>query len=160
MDTTSQPVIEKLTDVETVASIPFKGVHLVAKYIWLLQDWILLNGLHPAGTPSCTIGIGYHDEPEHYVGIPCEAQWRISGPPIPGKDGVVIKTLPPQRVLSTYHLGDTNLTFTSFQAIMKVVTAKGYRINGPLREIYLFDLSAPKSKWITECQIPVEHIMG
>ena len=150
------PVIEKQSEAGVVAYIKFEGLHEIAKNIWKLRDWLNSNDLHPAGSPSCTLYFPKNIPSFEAGAIPCELQWPVAEAPRSTSNGIGLKIVAPHCMLATFHLGDTTTTDQSFHFMEQVITAEGYLINGPSREVYLFDVSQPKSRWITEIQIYVE----
>lgn len=170
------PIIEKVNPPKVVACLPFLYIEEVGKCIWVVRDWMDGRGLEPGEAPGCIFypcEENSFKEPETKRG---EVQWVLkvdpSAAPIPGFDtklihhytngndwkidSITLKHLSGERVLSTYHQGDTDDIAQSVANLERVLREEYYRQVGPRREIYRFDVHYPKSKWLTEIQIPVE----
>ena len=88
--------------------------------------------------------------------IPCEVQWRVADAPRSTSNGIGLKLVEPQHILATFHIGDTATTWESFCFLEQTAAAEGYQVTGAKREVYYFDISEPRNRWITECQIHVD----
>lgn len=110
----------------------------------------------PAGTGG--IGVALWHDPEfrdHDVdaegGVYLKQQVAASG-------RVQVHELPPATVASTLHYGAFNRLNQVYDALLRWVGSNGYRVSGPIRELYL-QLSMPvrqdDESYITEIQVPV-----
>jgi effector-binding domain-containing protein len=153
------PVLEKCTEPKVVAFTRFADLQEAGRQIWLVRDWIREHGLLEAGSPLCA----YWDQ-DGIAGVPagqlsCEVQWELAGVfeerDAPGNGVVKTRRVDPEQVVCTYHQGDTEQIDGSFGFLKRALWEAGYIEAGPQREIYLFDVCQPKSRWITEIQIPV-----
>ena len=81
--------------------------------------------------------------------------------PVPESERVKVHELPQVEVAYTVHKGDFSGLPLAKQAIFSWLEANGYRLSGPIREIYLqFDpdhgANYDSPRHITEIQFPVE----
>jgi hypothetical protein len=160
-------VVEKITEARTVAYTRFFGIQEVGRQIWKVRDWIKNAGYRQIGYPSCIYDLPGCDgsNPQDCL---CEVQWDLQeglvsnsivvpNPiyfPEPG-ECVWTKQVEPERVLSILHLGDTEEIEDTIVSLELALRAGNYQKDGPRREIYQFDVHLPKSRWVTEIQIPV-----
>ncbi len=87
------------------------------------------------------------------VSYPAEPQ------PQPG-DGYDVVTLPAVPLAATaLHHGDMSGIGESWMALFEQLTADGYRVAGPTREVYLeAEGHEPGPDWVTELPPPVERV--
>lgn len=78
---------------------------------------------------------------------------------IPTNDRVKRKVLPAvECMVSTIHLGDYEELPRAYEALIKWNETNGYRLNGPIREIYLHYERDNPAVNITEIQLPVVKV--
>jgi hypothetical protein len=153
------PVVEKFTEPGLVAYTRFDNLYEVGRQIWLVRDWIQEHHLVRAGSPSCIYSTSDCSSETSAECIGCEVRWALAESPeqshLPVNGEVKIKRLRPELVLSTTHQGDTEKINESLEFLRKILRDEMYSAIGPHREIYLFEVNQPKSRWLTELQIPV-----
>ena len=90
--------------------------------------------------------------------IPAEATIPFKGS-IPTNDRVTFKVLPAvECMVSTIHQGDFEEFGRAYEALIRWNETNGYRLDGPIREIYLhYERNNPAAN-ITEIQLPVTKI--
>ncbi len=146
-------VIAKTTEPTRVAYTRFVGVVNAPSRIWMVRDWARREGYHLIGAPRCVFGL----EENHSVMAVCEVQWPLAEAVEPCQGEVGVRWLPPQRVLATYHQGDTADLHTTAAALREWGSANSYRTGSSLCEIYWFDVRTPREHWITEVQSLIEE---
>lgn len=80
--------------------------------------------------------------------------------PVTAHGRVSVHELPQQTMASIIHNGSFNRLCESYDAVLRWVEANGYRIAGPIRELYLQIsqlVRADDESYVTEIQIPVEQ---
>ena len=78
---------------------------------------------------------------------------------LPGTERIRVKTLPPiETVASTIHQGDYEELPRAYEALIKWNETNGYRVSGPIREVYIHYERANPAANITEIQLPVTKI--
>ncbi|MBX7214687.1 MAG: MerR family transcriptional regulator [Thermoflexales bacterium] len=99
-------------------------------------------------------GIALYRDDGSMQNVPVEACSPIAEP-IPEVPGIRVYRLEGGSMASTLHHGPFDTLSATYAALMKWMTANGYRVVGPAREVYLsMDPAAPAS-WVTEIQFPV-----
>jgi hypothetical protein len=157
-------IVEKITEARWVAYTRFSGVQEIGRQIWLVRDWIANAGYQQVGYPSCV----YDPVGCDGAGLQsclCEVQWDLRTSwskqwpdpvhiPAP-VEAIRTKYVWPERVLSILHRGDTQGIEQTIVFLEDGLHSGGYQKCGPRREIYRFDVHHPKSRWVTEIQVPV-----
>lgn len=119
-----------------------------------------------ADKPPMTI---YHDQEYREKDIDAEIILPLKLA-IPGKDEMRFVQLPQVKTAAcVVHTGDYSSIYMAYNALLEWIEANGYRIAGPIREVYLrytadglgFDLpptylAKDSSSFVTELQLPVE----
>lgn len=78
---------------------------------------------------------------------------------LPGTDRIRVKTLPAlETVVSTIHQGDYEEFPQAYEALIKWNETNGYRVSGPIREVYIHYERDNLPANITEIQLPVTKI--
>lgn len=80
------------------------------------------------------------------------AAFAYDGPDASGFDVV---DLPPTDALTTLHHGAMDTISDTWQELVRQAEARGHRLTGPAREVYL-EMSEDPTAWVTELQQPVE----
>ncbi len=78
---------------------------------------------------------------------------------IPAQGRVKVYELPPVNAASIMHQGAYNRLSESYDAVLRWVEANGYRVAGPIRELYLHTSQPVRQddeSYVTEIQVPVE----
>jgi len=110
-------------------------------------------GANPVGP---TMGI-YYDEEFHEEAVDFEAAVPLSGS-LPGGERVTLRELPAvELVACIIHEGTFENLAGTYGQVMGWIEANGYRMAGPIREVYLqwAEPGGDPSANITEIQIPV-----
>jgi DNA-binding transcriptional MerR regulator/effector-binding domain-containing protein len=116
------------------------------------------RALVAAGRPLIEPGIfWYESEPDDRFAV--HVSYVAEDEPVEG-DGYDVVELPAMPTAATVlHRGDMSGIGESWAALMEQVVADGYRIVGPVREVYLVaDGHEPGPDWVTELQAPVERV--
>ena len=120
-----------------------------------LDGYLAMHRIRPSG-PCLSL---YHDE--EYK----EQDWDIEvcepvNEDVPSSKRIVVRDLPHVDMMAcTIHEGALATISEAYEASMRWVDAHGYRIVGPIREVYLKEAkhgSQTDPKTVTEIQIPVE----
>ncbi len=118
----------------------------------------LFSNVGPAGAipigPPCSI---YHDHEFKETDADVEVAVPVSGE-IRGDGPVRTRLLPGGNMACVVHHGPYETIGQAYTAVMAWIEPNGYRINGPVRELYLTDPAEtpdPKDN-VTEIQVPVE----
>jgi len=110
-----------------------------------------------ATTYGPTIAIWYDEEFKlHDVDGAAAVILRV---PVPDQGTVHVHELPAATVASTVHQGSYNTLIDAHEAILRWMENNGYRLAGPSREIYLYNvmpIDHDDPTYITEVQFPVE----
>lgn len=78
---------------------------------------------------------------------------------LPGTDRIRVKTLPAlETVVSTIHQGDYEEIPRTYEALIRWNETNGYRVSGPIREVYIHYERDNLAANITEIQLPVLKI--
>ncbi len=123
-------------------------------------EYLNRQGVHPVG-PG--IALYYTDRRVPKGGERGEPDIEAALPiaqPVPGSDQIAIRQMPKTQVAYTVHHGSFAGLLPAKQAVFAWVEANGYRLSGPICEVYLrFDedhqanLDSPRH--ITEIRLPV-----
>jgi effector-binding domain-containing protein len=112
------------------------------------------HGVQPVSAP---IGI-YHDPEFHETDVDVEIAIPVAAD-LPADDKVVLRELPAlESAACLIHQGGYDTIHASYGHLMQWLETNGYRINGPLREVYARgpESGDDTSSYITELQAPVE----
>jgi effector-binding domain-containing protein len=117
----------------------------------------LFGALGPDAFGGITVAL-WHD-PEHKErDVDAEAGVFIKNP-VEARGRVKVHELPAATVASITHHGAYNSLSKAYEAVLSWIGSKGYRVTGPIRELYL-QLSQPvrpdDESYVTEIQVPVE----
>lgn len=80
--------------------------------------------------------------------------------PVPAKGRVSVHQLPQASVASIIHNGAYNRLSEAYDAVLRWIEANGYRVTGPIRELYLHSSQPVRQddeSYVTEIQVPVER---
>lgn len=119
-----------------------------------------------ADKPPMTI---YHDQEYREKDIDAEVILPLKVA-IPGNEDMHMIQLPQVRTAAcVVHTGDYSTIYQAYNALLEWIEANGYRLAGPIREVYLrytadglgFDLpptylAKDRNSYVTELQLPVE----
>jgi DNA-binding transcriptional MerR regulator len=126
-----------------------------------------IAGFHArADGPPLTI---YHDQEYREKDIDAEIVLPLKFA-IPGTEEMHVRNLPAIKMAAcVIHTGDYATIYQAYNALLEWIEANGYRIAGPIREVYLrytadglgFDLpptylARDANSFVTELQLPVE----
>ena len=150
-------VIIKKIEPQTVASL--REVIPVPQDVGKMFDkmfaYLGQRGVRPAGPPSAI----WHDPDYHEGDIDTEVAVPITEA-LPDSGGVKTVQLPGvANMACAIHQGSYEGFSQAYAAIMGWIAANGYRVAGPIREIYLRGpgpTPTDPSTYITEIQVPVE----
>ena len=150
-------VVIKKVEPQTVASLRevIPVPQDVGKMFERLFTYLGQRGVRPVG-PSCAI---WHDTEYREKDLDTEVVVAIADA-LPASNGIKTAQLPGVASMAcTIHQGSYEGFPQAYAAIMGWIEANGYRIAGPIREIYLRgpapDPTDP-STYVTEIQVPVE----
>lgn len=146
-------MFDKITEPMLVAYSRFRGLVNAPSRIWMVRDWASREGYHLIGAPRCI----FHFNGADADMLVCEVQWRVAEDLPPSEGEVGVRWLAPQRVIATYHQGDTVTLDVTARGLRAWGEAQGLHIAPSPCEIYWFDVRAPREHWITEIQFPVEE---
>jgi len=115
------------------------------------------QALTAAGRPLLAPSTFWY-EPLDDGGMAVSISYPAENPPHPG-DGYDVVELPAVPLAATrLHRGDMSGIGDSWMALIDQLSADGYRITGPTREVYLEAAGhEPGPDWVTELQAPVER---
>ena len=117
----------------------------------------LFGALGPAAFSGLPVAI-WHDAEHKERDVDAEAGVYLKQAVSP-KGRVQVHELPPTQVASIIHNGAYNRLSEAYDAVLRWVEANGYRIAGPIREIYLKagqPVRQDDESYVTEIQVPVE----
>ena len=149
----------------TRACLPLKSVASLRKVIPVPQDvgklfeelftYLGQRGVKPAGPPSAI----WHDTEHKEKDWDTEVVVAIANA-LPANNGIKTTQLPGVETMAcAIHSGSYEGFAQAYTAIMGWIEANGYRIAGPMREIYLRGpgpMPTDPATYITEIQVPVE----
>ena len=149
--------VESVVVYATDAVAPGMGPENVSPVVGPLIDQ-LADRLTAAGRPLLEPGIfwyegsGESDELHVHVSFPADEPAR----PGEGYDVVRLPAVPTAAVLT--HHGEMSRIGYSWMRLTEQLTADGWRMTGPTREVYLESgPDLPQTQWVTELQAPVER---
>jgi DNA-binding transcriptional MerR regulator/predicted transcriptional regulator YdeE len=99
----------------------------------------------------------WHDTEFKESDVDAEAGFYLKGP-IEPRDGIQVHELPAAKVASLIHHGAFKTLNQAYGAVMQWIESNGYRISGPVREVYLhvnLPVKQDDESSITEIQVPV-----
>ncbi len=116
------------------------------------------QALAAAGRPLLEPGIFWY-EAEADDRFSVHVSYTAEATPVSG-EGYDVVELPEMPTAATLvHHGDMRGIGESWGALMEQLTADGYRVAGPAREVYLeAEGHEPGPDWVTELQAPVERV--
>jgi effector-binding domain-containing protein len=151
---TQEVVLKQVPPIEIASvrdTVPTTGIsQLFAELFAYLGQY----GANPVGP---TVGI-YYDEEFHEEAVDFEAAVPLSGS-LPGGERVTCRELPAvELVACIIHEGTFENLAGTYGQVMGWIEANGYRMAGPIREVYLqwAEPGGDPSTNVTEIQIPVE----
>jgi len=151
----TQEVIVKKVPPQAVASVrdhvPVAGI---AQLFGELFGYLGQRGLGPAGPP---IGI-YYDEEFREGPLDVEIAAPVAGQ-VPEGERIKVRELPAvEQAASIIHEGSYEDVGSAYSQLLKWIEANGYRIAGPVREVYVQgpETGRDPSSYVTEIQLPVE----
>ena len=153
----SYEVIIKKIEPQTVASLRevIPTPQDVGKMFEKMFTYVGQQGVRPAGPPSAI----WHDPDYHEGDIDTEVVVPIPDA-LPASNGIKTVQLPGVASMAcAIHQGSYEGFSQAYAAIMGWIAANGYRVAGPIREIYLRGpgpTPTDPSTYVTEIQIPVE----
>ncbi len=152
----TQEVLIKKVPAQAVASVRDNvTIPGLAQLFGELFGYLGQRGLGPAGPP---IGI-YYDEEFCEGPIDVEIAAPVAGS-VPEGERVKLRELPAiEQAASIIHEGSYEDVGSTYSQLLQWVEANGYRIAGPVREVYLQGPEADRdpSTYVTEVQFPVER---
>lgn len=116
------------------------------------------QALTAAGRPIIEPGIFWYDgAPDDRLAV--SVSYVAEAEPVPG-DGYEVVALPEVPTAATIvHRGELSTIGETWAQLMEQAVTDGYRLVGPGREVYLeADGHVPGPDWVTELQMPVEHV--
>jgi DNA-binding transcriptional MerR regulator len=116
-------------------------------------------GQHTVNPAGPTMGI-YYDEEFHEEAVDIEAAVPVSGP-LPGGERVKCRDLPAvEEAACIFHPGTFDTLAGTYGQLMAWVEANGYRMAGPIREVYVqwAEPGGDPSTNVTEIQLPVAKV--
>jgi effector-binding domain-containing protein len=151
----TQEVVIKKVPAQTIASVRDTiTVEGIAQLFGELFGYLGQLGLGPAGPP---VGI-YYDEEFREGAIDAEIAAPVAGK-VPEGGRTKVRELPAiEQAASIIHEGAYENVGGTYGQLLKWVEANGYRIAGPIREVYVQGVEAGRdpSDYVTEIQLPVE----
>jgi effector-binding domain-containing protein len=118
----------------------------------------LIGALQAAGSEPRNPGVFWYEDVPDSEEIAVHVSFTADPEPkeAPGYDVVV---LPPiDRAGTLIHRGDMMSIGDSWGRLMQGIDEDGYRIVGPVREIYLDTESEDESHWVTQLVAPVSKV--
>ena len=116
------------------------------------------SGLGPAmGSAGIAVAL-WHDPEFKEKDVDAEAGFYLKQD-VPARDGVKVHELPETTAACTVHNGAYRRLSEAYDAVLKWVAENGYRIAGPIRELYLHctkPVRQDDESYVTEIQVPVE----
>jgi effector-binding domain-containing protein len=150
-------VVIKKIEPQTVASLRevIPVPQDVGKMFERLFTYLGQKGVRPAGPPSAI----WHDPEYHEGDIDTEVVAPIADA-LPASNGIKTVQLPcVENMACAIHQGSYEGFSQAYAAIMGWIAANGYRVAGPVREIYLRGpgpTPTDPATYVTEIQVPVE----
>jgi effector-binding domain-containing protein len=153
----TQEVVIKHIPAQTIASVRDTVTTAgIAQLFGELFGYLGQLGLGPSGPP---IGI-YYDEEFREGAIDAEIAAPVAGS-VPDGGRIKVRELPAiDRAASIIHEGAYENVAGTYGQLLKWVEANGYRIAGPVREVYVQGVEPGRdpSDYVTEIQFPVEQV--
>ena len=116
----------------------------------------LFGSLGPSAFGGVTVAL-WHDHEYKEHDVDAEAGVYLKQP-VEARGRVRVHELPAASVASIIHQGSYNRLSEAYDAVLRWVETNGYRIAGPIRELYL-KMSQPvrqdDESYVTEIQVPV-----
>jgi len=153
----TQEVVVKQVATQTIASVRDNvTTEGIAQLFGELFGYLGQLGLGPAGPP---IGI-YYDEEFQDGAIDAEIAAPIAGP-VPEGERIKVRELAGvDQAASIIHEGGYEDIGGTYGQLLKWIEANGYRIAGPVREVYVQGVEPGRdpSEYVTEVQMPVKKV--
>jgi DNA-binding transcriptional MerR regulator len=152
----TQEVVIKQVSAQAIASVRDNvTTEGIGQLFGELFGYLGQLGLGPAGPP---IGIYYNEEFREDATIDTEIAAPVAGK-VPEGGRVKVRELPGvDQAASIIHVGGYEDIGGTYSQLLKWIEANGYRIAGPIREVYVqgAELGRDPSTYVTEVQLPVE----
>ncbi len=117
----------------------------------------LFGSLGPSAFGGICVAL-WHDGEYKEHDVDAEAGVYLKQP-VPAKGRVTVRELPAAKVASIIHNGAYNRLSEAYDGIMRWIEANGYKIAGPVRELYLKSSQPVRQddeSYVTEIQVPIE----
>jgi DNA-binding transcriptional MerR regulator len=151
----TQEVVTKKVPAQMIASVrDTVTIEGIAQLFGELFGYLGQLGLGPAGPP---IGI-YYDEEFREGAIDAEIAAPVAGS-VPERGRIKVRELPAvDQAASIIHEGAYENVGGTYSQLLKWVETNGYRLAGPIREVYVQGVEPGRdpSDYVTEIQLPVE----
>jgi effector-binding domain-containing protein len=119
----------------------------------------LFEALGPSAFGGITVALWHdHEYKEHDVDAEAGVYLKHS---VPAQGRVNVHELPSTTVASIIHHGAYNRLSEAYGAVLRWIETNGYRIAGPIRELYLqnsMPVRQDDESYVTEIQVPVEKV--
>jgi effector-binding domain-containing protein len=112
----------------------------------------LIDHVRQAGAQPGML-VHYYEEPAEDGSVGVHVGYEIGEQPVPAGDGVEIVDLPVIQVASVVHRGAMEGIVSVYEALIRWIEDRGYRVSGYSRELY--HGMTPDGPTITELQMPV-----
>jgi effector-binding domain-containing protein len=153
----TQEVVIKKVPAHRIASVRDNvTVEGIGQLFGELFGYLGQLGMGPAGPP---IGI-YYDEEFRDEAIDAEIAAPVTGS-VPEGGRIKVRELPGvDQVASIIHEGGYEDIGGTYGQLLKWIEANGYRIAGPIREVYVQGVEPGRdpADYVTEVQLPVEKV--
>jgi effector-binding domain-containing protein len=152
-----QEVVIKKVPAQTIASVRDTVAAVgIAQLFGELFGYLGQRGLGPAGPPMSI----YYDEEFRENAIDAEIAAPVAGK-VPEGGRIKVRELPAiAQAASIIHEGGYEDIGGTYGQLLKWIEANGYRITGPVREVYVQGAESGRdpSDYVTEIQFPVEKV--
>jgi effector-binding domain-containing protein len=153
----TQEVVLKSVPAQSVASVrEHVSTEGISQLFGEIFGYLGQRGISPIGPP---VGI-YHDEEFREQDLDVEVAVPVAGS-VPKSDRVKSRELPgAEEMACVIHQGSYETVGGTYGQLMAWVEAHGYRMAGPIREVYLQgpESGNDPSAYVTEIQLPVEKV--
>jgi effector-binding domain-containing protein len=153
----TQEVVLKKVPPQAVASVRDNvPVTALPQLFGELFGYLGQRGLGPAAPP---IGV-YYDEEFREGPLDVEIAAPVAGR-VPESDRIKLRELPAiKQAASIIHEGNYEDVGGTYSQLLQWIEANGYRIAGPVREVYVQgpETGRDPSDYVTEIQLPVEKV--
>jgi DNA-binding transcriptional MerR regulator len=101
------------------------------------------------------IMVAWYEEPADDGSVVLHAGFDVGNQPVPEGDGIRVTELPSITVASVVHRGSMDGVESTYEALVRWIGARGYKLAGRSRELYHeWDDSQPE-RIVTELQMPI-----